>query len=223
MTGMIAAPEPGLRERKKRRTRQQIADVAWGLFTERGFDAVSVAEIARVADVSEATVFNYFATKEDLVYERMASYEDEVLTAVRNRPDGESVVAAFGAFVVEPRGLLASGGADAGPTIATVTRLILGSRVLLARERELWDQYTANLAKLIAKERGLQPEDVDAWVVANALIGVQRGLVNDVRRQVLAGVATRTIARRVRARGRRAIGLLERGLNEATYSPAQVS
>jgi AcrR family transcriptional regulator len=223
MTGMIAEPEPGLRERKKRRTRQQIADVAWRLFEQRGFDAVSVAEIARVADVSEATVFNYYPAKEDLVYERMASYEDEVLTAVRSRPDGQSVVAAFGAFVVEPRGLLASGDTDAGAKIAAVTRLILGSRVLLARERELWDQYTANLAALIAEERGLPPDDVEPWVLANALIGVQRALVNDVRRQVLAGVAIQRIARRVRARGRRAIGLLERGLNEATYSPAQVS
>jgi AcrR family transcriptional regulator len=215
---MIAEPGPGLRERKKRRTRQQIADVAWRLFEERAFDGVSVAEIARVADVSEATVFNYFPTKEDLVYERMASYEDEVLTAVRNRPDGQSVVAAFGAYVVEPRGLLASGDADAVGSIAAVTRLILGSRALLARERELWDQYTANLAALIAKERGLPPDDVEPLVVAVALIGVQRVLVNDVRRQVLAGVASQTIARRVRARGRRALALLESGLKVSMTS-----
>jgi AcrR family transcriptional regulator len=218
MTGMIAEPEPGLRERKKRRTRQQIADVAWRLFEQRGFDAVSVAEIARAAEVSEATVFNYFPAKEDLVYELMASYEDEVLTAVGSRPDGRSVVAAFGAYVVEPRGLLTSSDADAIGNIAAVTRLILGSRVLLARERELWDQYTTNLATLIAEERGLAPDDVETWVVANALIGVQRALVNDVRRQVLAGVATQTIARRVRARGRRAFGLLESGLDQAANS-----
>jgi AcrR family transcriptional regulator len=220
---MIAEPEPGLRERKKRRTRQLIADVAWHLFEERGFDGVSVAEIAHAADVSEATVFNYYPAKEDLVYERMASYEDEVLTAVRRRPEGQSVVAAFGEFVVEPRGLLASGDADAVGNIAAVTRLIAGSRVLLARERELWDQYTASLATLIADERGLAPEDVEAWVVASALIGVQRALVNYVRRQALAGVASRTIALRVRARGRRAIGLLEAGPEPTTNSPAQTS
>lgn len=218
---MIVEPELGLRERKKRRTREQIADVAWRLFEERGFDGVSVAEIARVADVSEATVFNYFPAKEDLVYERMASYEHEMLTAVRSRTDGQSLVAAFGQFVVEPRGLLASGDADAVGNIAAVTRLILGSRMLLARERELWDEYTANLATLIAEERGLAHDDVEAWVVANALIGVQRGLVNHVRRQVLAGVASQTIVRRVRARGRRAIILLERGLDQTT-KPGQV-
>ncbi len=210
--------EPGLRERKKRRTRQLIADIAWGLFMERGFDGVSVAEIARAAEVSEATVFNYFPAKEDLVYARLASFEDEMLTAVRARPRGQSVVAAFGQFVVEPRGLLASRDADAGPTIAAVTRLIVGSRALLARERELWDDYTANLAALIAEERGLVPDDIEAWVMANALIGVQRALVSDVRRQVLARVAPQTIVRRVRARGRGALRALERGLDPTTMS-----
>lgn len=215
MPGMVAPA--GLRERKKHRTRQQIVDVAWRLFMERGFDGVSVAEIAREADVSEATVFNYFPTKEALVYGLLASFEEEMWTAVRARPAGQSVVAAFGRLVTEPRGLLASGDADASPAIAAATRLVLGSRVLLARERELFDQYTSTLATLIAEERGLAPEDPVAWVIANALIGVQRALVNDVRRQVLAGVASQTIARRVRARGRQAISILERGL-EATLT-----
>ena len=60
--------ETGLRERKKRQTRQLLADTARRLFSERGFEQVSVAEIARAADVSAATVFNYFPTKEDLVF-----------------------------------------------------------------------------------------------------------------------------------------------------------
>ena len=59
--------ELGLRERKKLRTRQLIAETAMRLFVERGFDAVPVAAVARAAEVSEATVFNYFPTKEDLV------------------------------------------------------------------------------------------------------------------------------------------------------------
>ncbi|TMM00918.1 MAG: helix-turn-helix transcriptional regulator, partial [Actinobacteria bacterium] len=58
--------ELGLRERKKQRTRELIEATARQLFIERGFEAVPVAEIARAAEVSEATVFNYFPTKEDL-------------------------------------------------------------------------------------------------------------------------------------------------------------
>ena len=61
------ATETGLRERKKQQTRQLLAETARRLFAERGFENVSIVEIARAADVSEATVFNYFPTKEDLV------------------------------------------------------------------------------------------------------------------------------------------------------------
>ena len=85
--------ELGLRERKKQQTRRAISDAAMRLFLERGFDQVSVAEVARAADVSEETVFNYFPTKEDLVYERMDTFEHELLAAVRERPVGESRLA----------------------------------------------------------------------------------------------------------------------------------
>src|SRR5215472_15988244 len=101
-------PETGLRERKKKRTRALIAETARRLFVERGFEAVSVAEIAREAEVSEATVFNYFPTKEELVYNRLEAFEQEMLAAVRDRPEGESIAAAFARFLSKPRGLLAS-------------------------------------------------------------------------------------------------------------------
>src|SRR5207302_2268781 len=89
------ATELGLRERKKQQTRQQIFDTASRLFLERGFDRVSVAEVARAADVSEVTVFNYFPTKEDLLYGGMEFFEEQLIEAVRTRPKGESAVKAF--------------------------------------------------------------------------------------------------------------------------------
>ncbi len=98
--------EVGLRERKKERTRQLIADTARRLFAERGFETVPVAEIARQAEVSEATVFNYFPTKEDLFYNRLEVFEEELLSSIRDRPPRESVLSAFGRFVAEPRGAL---------------------------------------------------------------------------------------------------------------------
>jgi AcrR family transcriptional regulator len=210
--------EMGLRERKKQRTRRLIADTAWRLFLERGFDRVGVAEVARQAELSEATVFNYFPTKEDLVFDGLARFEEQTLDEVRRRPAGESVLAAFGRLIGEPRGLLGSGEAEASERIAAASRIVAGSRSLLARERELYDRYIAELATIVAAERRLDPASVEARVVANALIGVQRALVDDVRSQVLAGTERREIARRVRARARRAMALLERGLGSGSDS-----
>src|ERR671922_2428172 len=123
----------GLRERKKQQTRELIAGTARRLFTERGFERVTVAEIARTADVSEQTVFNYFPTKEDLVYWRLESFEDEMLSTIREREPGESVLQAFGRFVLRRRGLLASQDPEARERLVELTRTITDSPSLLAR------------------------------------------------------------------------------------------
>src|SRR6266508_7052874 len=96
----------GLRERKKQRTRELIAETAQRLFRERGFDAVSVAEVAREAEVAEKTVFNYFPTKEDLFYSRLEQFEEELLAAIREREKGQSVIGAFREFISRRRGAL---------------------------------------------------------------------------------------------------------------------
>src|SRR5262245_51991577 len=95
--GSVTAPL-GLRERKKQLTRQLLSETARRLFSERGFERVSIAEIAREADVSEQTVFNYFPSKEDLVYSGLESFEDQLLAAIRGRPRGQTVIAAFSEF-----------------------------------------------------------------------------------------------------------------------------
>ncbi len=208
--------EPGLRERKKQQTRQLIADTARQLFVERGFEHVRVAEVARAADVSEATVFNYFPTKEDLLYSRLEAFEEELLASVRERPRGEPVVAAFARFVLQPRGLLSAGEPEAVEQLAAITRVIEESPALLAREQQIFAGYTNALARLIAGETGAAPESLKPWVVANSLIGVHRALVAYARQQVLAGVRNPELACKVRAHGRRALEQLERGL--ADYS-----
>ena len=202
----------GLRERKKQRTRELIAETARRLFLERGFDHVPVAEIARAADVSEKTVFNYFPRKEDLVYWRLQSFEEELLAAVRDRAPGESVLDAFAEFVLRQRGLLADPDPEAAERLARLTRMIIGSPALLAREREIFERYASSLADLLAEETGARPGDVEPRVVAGALMGVHRALVDFSRGRIVEGVRGPRLRREVRAQGERALTTLGRGL-----------
>ena len=207
---------PGLRERKKQQTRQLIADTARRLFAERGFDAVTVVEVARAADVSEATVFNYFPTKEDLFYNRLEAFEEELLAAIRDREAGTSVAAAFRDFILKQRGVFdmkAAGGDEAATErVREVTRVITESPALLARERQVFAEYSRSLAALIAEETGAAPGDVVPAAVANALIGVHRSLIDYVRERTMAGARASQIARGVRAQAKQGFGLLEEGL-----------
>ena len=205
----------GLRERKKQQTRDLIAKTARDLFSKRGFEAVTVAEIARAADVSEKTVFNYFPTKEELFYSRLEAFEEELLAAIREREPGESVLAAFGRFVLDPRGVFAMQSAtDATERLRTINRVITESPALLARERQVFAQYTESLAALLAEETGVDPDDVEPHVVASALLGVHRSLIEYVRRRVAAGAGVPELGPELRRQGERALGLLERGLGE---------
>src|SRR3954470_16627148 len=103
----------GLRERKKEQTRRLIAESARRLFADRGFEQVTIAEVAQEADVAVQTVFNYFPTKEDLVYWRLSSFEAELLDSVRSREPGRSALEAFQTFLLAQQGLLGKHDAQA--------------------------------------------------------------------------------------------------------------
>src|SRR5919109_2003688 len=121
----------GLRERKKQQTRELIAGTARRLFLERGFGAVTVAEVAREADVAEATVFNYFPRKEDLFYSRLEAFEEELLDAIRGRGPGENVLEAFSGFLLGQGGVLTMDAPEADEQLRTITRIITESPALL--------------------------------------------------------------------------------------------
>jgi AcrR family transcriptional regulator len=209
----------GLRERKKLRTRLLIAETARRLFAERGFDAVSVAEIARVADVSEATVFNYFPTKEDLVYQGMQAFEDELLSTIRDRPASESVIDAFGRFVLRPRGFLATEDKGAADALLAVSQMIAASPALLAREEQILARYRDSLAALLATETGAAPNDLRPQAVAAALIGLHGALIAYVRRRICQMLDIARLAEDLRSEGERALTLLRNGLADYGASP----
>ena len=200
--------EPGLRERKKQQTQQLILDTATRLFVERGFDGVTVAEIARAAELSEMTVFNYFPTKEDLVFGRMEFFEERLVAAVEQRDPEESAVASFG------RVLLAGIDQPAARAdmIAKAATLIRASPALQAREREVTARYTARLAHLFTAETGAAADDIEAWAAASALMAVHHGLVQHVRNAVLAGRRGTRLTTDAVAQASRALARLESGL-----------
>jgi len=210
------AASPGLRERKKERTRRLIADTARRLFAERGFEAVTVADIASEADVAPKTVFNYFPTKEDLFYSRLEAFEDELLAAVREREPGESALAAFRRFLMRRGGVLQMGdtGDDTEATrqLRTVTRVITESPALLARERQVMGRYEETLAELLAVETGAAPDAAEPRAAANALLGVHRSLIGYVRARTLEGATAGELAREIRAQADAAFARLEAGL-----------
>lgn len=204
------AAEPGLRERKKQRTRETIAEVALRLFKERGFDLVTVAEIARGADVSEVTVFNHFATKEDLFYAGMEFFEERLLAAVASRPPGEPVIQVFRREIAAGFGRLSQ--EETADLIVSAASAIGGSRALQLREREIVAAYTQRLAEMIAGEAGREPDDVESAAVAGALMAAHRGLVAWLRTAALAGTRGPALAAAAAEQMDRAFGRLENGL-----------
>jgi AcrR family transcriptional regulator len=215
----VSVEQLGLRERKKEKTRELIAETARELFVERGFDAVTVVEIARAADVAEKTVYNYFPTKEDLVYSRMEAFEERLLDAVRERGPGQSALAAFAEFMDETYAVLAERAATG--ELKAITRVITNSRALLAREQQVFGRYTASLAALLAEETRTKPDDVKPWVAANALMGVHRAIIDYVRRRTLAGASGARLAREVETQTKDALAALEGGLADYALKRAR--
>jgi AcrR family transcriptional regulator len=203
-------PKSGVRERKRQETRARIVDAAADLFAERGFDDVSVLEIARRAGVVEKTVFNHFPMKEGLVFDADPPIRAALLDVVRRRPAGESVSAAAGSFVVAAVGML--GTPEAAEGVARMARVVRGSRTLQVREREILGDLTEALASLIAEETYARSGQLEPWLAANAVVGLYASLLELARDRVLAGVTGEPLAAELRRRGSRGLSLLQFGL-----------
>jgi AcrR family transcriptional regulator len=179
------APEPaGLRAQKKQRTRLHISEVATRMFIERGFDQVTIAEVAAVAQVSVNTVFNYFTTKEELFFDRAQEVEEAPSRMVRERRAGESALQALqrGLDAVL-RGPLAASRGNLRPFLATIQ----ASPALQARVRLLLERAEARLASTLAQETGARPGDPTARAAAAMITGLLALLVQEFQARVLRG------------------------------------
>jgi AcrR family transcriptional regulator len=194
----------GLRETKKLQMRQAIAAAGMRLFVTRGFDHVTVGDIAREAAVSEKTVFNYFPTKEDIFFDEVPERLEALAEAVRGRKPGQPLVDTMHELHAEQCGRLAS------PGFAHFARTIAESPALQAKEMEVMGLFTDHLAKTIRDEFGVHPDD--AQIAANLLMSVHWQFFRNARAHALAGRSGPSAVRRLRRDLERAYRLLEHGL-----------
>lgn len=195
----------GRRDRRKRLTRAAIAEHGWRLFAEHGFAAVTVARIAQAADVAVGTVFNYFPSKEAILFDRADELVEDLAATVRSRPPGSGVVAGFRtwhdrtiAFLTNPA---------AADRARRFLELIAQHPTLRAYERDLDDRYRETLAGILGETRRGHTDPTPALLAAQ-LVTLHRGVADLARDLVLDGVPPSTVRRRVNAATRTGFGLL---------------
>lgn len=176
----------GLRERKKRRTRQHISDIATGLFLEHGFVTVTIADIASAAEVSVNTVYNYFGSKEDLFLDREDDAVEWLASAVRGRRAGESPAAAVlralraEVVAVSPRVGLIDG-------YERFMRVIEESQALRSRVFDMRRRATDLLTDVLAEEAEGEGSALLPALVAGQLGWIQAHVVEHIQRELVAG------------------------------------
>jgi AcrR family transcriptional regulator len=196
--------EPGLRERKKRRMYETLSEVAIRLFLEKGFDAVSVAEIAAAAEVSKPTLFRYFPAKEDLVLYRIADHEDEAARVVVE--SGEAPLVALRRHFLDglERGDPVTGLSD-HPQVLAFHRLLYGTPSLVARAHGHIERQEAALAVVLGG-------DLDARLAAGQIIAVRRILAMENWRRIAEGEAVEDVRRDAVVAAERGFAVLADGL-----------
>jgi AcrR family transcriptional regulator len=208
---MSGAPTEGLRERKKRAAREAIAATARRLFAERGFDAVTVAEVAAAAQVSEKTVFNYFPTKEDLAFAGREEGIAQFVTAIAERPPGSTVLDVFRGMTHTVLDVLVAGGDE---DLLTVARIIRGSRVLQERLTVGWEAGAGAITAAVAETSGAGDDDLLPAIVARALWFTHRSTFRAALTGLLAGEDREQLAARLRVAADRAYDQLAGGLGD---------
>jgi AcrR family transcriptional regulator len=182
--------EPGLRERKKRATRQRISTVAVTMFAARGFDNVTVAEVAEAANVSKMTVFNYFPHKEELVFDRGDEARELIGHALRARPPGQPVAVTVHRLMLE---LIETGHPLSGvrDELDPFWQIVADSPALRSAARNNTDRLEWTLTDLLYEEVDHKPDDPPAELAAAVLVAGYRTVY---RRAVTAALAGRGAA-----------------------------
>jgi AcrR family transcriptional regulator len=201
----------GLRARKKRVARQAIAATARRLFAERGFDAVTVAEVAAAADVSEKTVFNHFPTKEDLAFAGREEGIARLVADLKERPPGTSVLDVFRALTTSVLDVFVGPGDE---ELLAVARIIRHSPTLQERLTVGWESGAAAVTAAIAETSGAPDDDLVPAIVARTLWFTHRSIFLAALHGLLAEEDRELLAARLRVEADRAYDQLAGGLGE---------
>ncbi|GII31366.1 TetR family transcriptional regulator [Planotetraspora mira] len=177
----------GLRERKKLQTRRAIFGVALELFRERGFDNVSVAEIAAKAGISKMTVFNYFPTKEDIVLGPMEEHVGDPAAIAEGRAPGEPIVAAFRrTFLERLEGRAPETGLNDDAALLQVLNLISETPSMVVRTFSFRHRSEQMLVEVL-RDPAAGPHDLRARLIAGHLTGLWYTLQGENVRRIIGG------------------------------------
>jgi AcrR family transcriptional regulator len=205
-------PNAGLRERKKRRTRQQISDVATSLFVVRGFDRVKVSEIAAIVGVSEKTVYNYFPTKESLVFDRADDGVARLAAALRERAPGESPTKAMLRALDEDMTDLEDLPDEIYALEAMFAQMVATTPALRAALRDLQSRLVEVATEELAAAADLDPRDPEPLIAARAIVALQELAFASRMRHVEEGLRGKELHAAVSDDLERAARLLDAGL-----------
>jgi AcrR family transcriptional regulator len=205
-------PGEGLRERKKRHTRQQISDVATALFVVRGFDHVKVSEIAEVVGVSEKTVYNYFPTKESLVFDRADEGIARLAAALREREAGESPTKAVLRALGEDLDELGELPEEVHMFMPVFAEMVASTPALRAAWLDLQGRLVAVATEELAARADVDPRDPEPLIAARAIAGLLEVAYESRVRQIEAGLRGAELRDAVLADIERAARLLDTGL-----------
>ncbi|MFJ7247004.1 TetR family transcriptional regulator [Kitasatospora sp. NPDC098652] len=211
-----------LRERKKIQTGGRIFRTAIGLFVERGFDQVSVAEIAAAAEVSKMTVFNYFPTKEDLVLGPVEQHLDEPARVVRDRAPGTSAVTALREhFLAALERLDPATGLNDDAVVLDVIRLIHATPSLALRATSAFDRRAQSLLADELRRQDPAHDELTARVAAAQLLAVRLTLIAGNHLRMLADERAADALPGALDEARRAFAVVEHGLGTYCAGPAR--